>query len=141
MSSIVNVKPNLTDQNIYQLLAPTAFDPTPEKLKNRAAKYKYNERVHAYAYLYCDQYVGIIVFETCDDCATVLDIAVTERYRELGFGTRLIDSVSQNFEVSTLTAETDDDAVNFYLKCGFKIIKTKTVFDTKRYVCEKKLNI
>ena len=140
MSSIINVKPNLTDPNIFSLLAPSTFDPTLEKLKKRAEKYKYNERIHAYAYLYCDKYVGIVVFETDGNRATVLDIAVTERYRELGFGTRLINSVFENFKVNTLTAETDDDAVNFYLKCGFRIIQTKTVFDTKRYVCEKTLN-
>ena len=28
-----------------------------------------------------------------------------------------------------------DDAVGFYLKFGFSIAETKTVFDTKRYVC------
>ncbi|MBO5745901.1 MAG: GNAT family N-acetyltransferase [Clostridia bacterium] len=137
---IINVKPNLTDENIFELLAPSTFNPTPEKLHSRAAAYKYNERVHAYAYLYCNQYVGIVVFETYDNHATVLDIAVNKAYREMGFGTRLINSIFENFKIDTLTAETDDEAVNFYLKCGFKIVKTKTSFNTKRYVCKKELN-
>ncbi len=134
---IVNVKPHLTDENIFRLLAPSTFDPTPEKLKKRAAEYKFNECIHAYAYLYYDQYVGIIVFKTNGSNATVLDIAVTEYYRELGFGTRLVNSIFENFKINTLFAETDDEAVNFYLKCGFEITETKTVYGTKRYVCKK----
>lgn len=135
MLEFVSVKQNLCDADILPLLAPSVFEPTPEKLNARAKRYLDNQNAFVYACREGGKYIGIVVFEVVGTRATVLDIAVDEACRKRGVGSRLLSFVLENFNISELTAETDDDAVGFYLKFGFSIAETKTVFDTKRYVC------
>ena len=135
MLEFVSVKQNVFDTGILPLLAPSVFKPTPEKLRSRAEKYFNNPNTHIYACREGGKYIGIVVFEVVGTNATVLDIAVDEACRKQGIGSALLSFVFDKFNISELTAETDDDAVGFYQKLGFSIAETKTVFDTKRYVC------
>ena len=135
MLEFVNVKQNIFDTNILPLLVPSVFEPTPEKLKARAEKYIKRPNTHIYACRDGGKYIGIVVLEVVGTRATVLDIAVDEACRKQGIGSALLSFVLENFNISELTAETDNDAVGFYQKLGFSIAETKTVYDTKRYVC------
>lgn len=134
MLTFENVKPNIFDSDILVLLTPSVFKPTPERLKARAEKYINNPNVQIFACRNGGKYVGIAVVEIIGKTATVLDIAVNETCRNKGYGSALLSFLLENFDIKTMTAETDDDAVGFYQKFGFKTVKTKTVYDTKRYV-------
>ena len=87
-----------------------------------------------YAYKHNGEYKGIIVFKIKEQTAEILDIAVKPEYQGQGIGSMLIDYIFSKFAVSKITAETDDDTINFYKKYGFIIADTKVAFDTKRYV-------
>ncbi len=136
MLEFVDVKPNIFDEGVLELLKPSVFNPTQDRLKARAEQYAHNPNAHIFACRKGSRFVGIVVFESENSRATVLDIAVAEQMRGRGIGSAMLDLIFKNFNVTILTAETDDDAVGFYLKYGFKIVETKTVYDTKRYVCE-----
>ena len=133
--SICDVKEKLSASAILHLLAPSVFNPTPERLLTRAKKYQADDKTKAYAYADNGEYKGIVVFETKDKTAEILDIAVQPEYQGQGIGSRLIDYIFSQFAVSNITAETDDDAIGFYKKYGFAVTDTKYVFDSKRYVC------
>ena len=135
VTAICDVKQNLNQENIYTLLAPSVFNPTPEKLLNRANKYMANESAQVYACLQDGKYIGIVVFEIKDKTATICDIAVNPEHRHSGIGSRLIDFIFSQFDITKIIAETDDDAVEFYKKYGFAVADTKIEFDTKRYTC------
>ena len=135
MLEFVNVKQNIFDTDILSLLAPSVFEPTPEKLKARAEKYQTNPNAHIFACRKGGNFVGIAVVEVVGTRATVLDIAVDENNRNKGVGSALLSFFIENFAIDKMIAETDDDAVGFYQKFGFSIAETKTVYDTKRYVC------
>ena len=135
MFEFVNVKQNVFDTGILPLLAPSVFNPTPEKLRSRAEKYLNNPNTHIYACRDGGKYIGIVVLEVVGTNATVLDIAVDESCRKQGIGSALLSFVLENFNISELTAETDDDAVGFYQKLGFTVTEIQTVYDTRRYVC------
>ena len=135
MLTFENVKPNIFDSDILELLKPSVFEPTPEKLKVRAEKYFNNPNTYIYACRDGEKFVGIAVVEIIGKTATVLDIAVNETCRNNGIGSALLSLFFDNFPIEAMTAETDDDAVGFYQKYGFRITETKTVYDTKRYVC------
>ena len=77
----------------------------------------------------------MIIFRLCDRSATILDIAVYENARSRGIGTFLIDGLLRESNASQVLAETDDDAIGFYQKYGFKVADTKTIHDCKRYLC------
>ena len=141
MLEFVNVKQNIFDTNILPLLVPSVFEPTPEKLKARAEKYIKRPNTHIYACRDGGKYIGIVVLEVVGTRATVLDIAVDEACRKQGIGSALLSFVLENFNISELTAETDDDAVGFYKKLGFSVTEIQTVYDTRRYLCTFRRNL
>jgi len=48
----------------------------------------------------------------------------------------MINNIIAQSNIKELIAETDDDAVEFYRKCGFKIKDLGAVYDnTRRYKC------
>ena len=136
ISTICNVKEKLTNEDIQELLAPSVFNPTPERLLSRAEKYQADDKTKAHAYSENGEYKGIVVFKIEDKTAKILDIAVKPECQGKGIGSRLIDYIFSQFAVNKITAETDNDAIGFYKKYGFIMTDTKLNHDTKRYVCE-----
>ena len=135
--SICDVKEKLSDSAILHLLAPSVFNPTPERLLSRAEKYQADDKSKVYAYSENGEYKGIIVFKTEDNTAEILDIAVKPEYRKHGIGKSLIDFIFTQFPIDTITAETDDEAVEFYKRCGFNVIGFGMKCNNKRYICNK----
>lgn len=134
---IVDIKSNLYDKDFYELLAPSVWNPTHERLLNRAKKYKEDKDTQIYAYKDNGTYKGIVVFKISDNIAEILDIAVAAKYQGCGIGSKLIDFIFNRFCAYKIAAETDDDAIGFYKKNGFTVAETKTTYNTKRYYCEK----
>ena len=135
--SICDVKDELTNEDILELLAPSVFNPTPERLLIRAKKYQADDKSKVYAYSENGEYKGIIVFKIKEQTAEILDIAVILEYQGNGIGSRLIDYIFTRFAVNKITAETDDDAIGFYRKYGFTVVDITVKFDAKRYTCVK----
>ena len=133
--SICDIKEIITGPDILKLLAPSVYNPTEERLLNRAKKYQEDENANIYAYKHNGEYKGIVVFEILNNSATILDIAVKPEHQKCGIGSKLIDFIFNSFNAQNITAETDDDAIGFYKKYGFTVANTKVEFDTKRYVC------
>ena len=134
--SFANVKASLFDPEVLTLLAPSVYNPTPERLKHRAEEYAADSNVKAYACKNSEKYIGIVVFVTENGTTEILDIAVKPEYRKHGIGRKLIDFIFNRFPVDTIIAETDDEAVEFYKKCRFTVTPTKEVSDTRRYLCK-----
>lgn len=133
--SICDVKEKLSDSAILHLLAPSVFNPTPERLLSRAEKYQADDTVKVYAYSKNGEYKGIIAFKIKEQTAEILGIAVNPEYQGKGIGSRLIKYIFSQFAVNKVTAETDDDAIGFYKKYGFAVADINNKCDTKRYVC------
>ncbi len=135
VSSICDIKEIITEPDVLKLLAPSVFNPTEERLLNRAKKYQEDENTNIYAYKDNGEHKGIVIFKIANNSATILDIAVKPEHQGRGIGSKLIDFIFNSFNVDRITAETDDDAIGFYKKYGFTVADTKAEFDTKRYVC------
>lgn len=135
--SFADVKSSLFDPEVLTLLKPSVFNPTPERLKDRAEKYSADKRTNVYACKKDSIYVGIVVFGTGNGTAEILDIAVNPKYRKKGIGKSLIDFILNQFPVDTITAETDNEAVEFYKRCGFDVIGFGMKCNNKRYICNK----
>ena len=135
VSSICDIKEIITEPDILKLLAPSVYNPTEERLLNRAKKYQEDENSNIYAYKHNGQYKGIVIFKIANNSSTILDIAVKPEYQGQGIGSKLIAFIFNSFNTQNITAETDNDAIGFYKKYGFIVADTKVKFDTKRYVC------
>ena len=135
--SICDVKDELTNEDILELLAPSVFNPTPERLLSRAEKYQADDNTSVYAYSENGEYKGIVVFKIKEQTVEILDIAVKPEYQGKGIGSRLIDYIFSKFSINKIIAETDDEAIGFYKKYGFTVIDTRVEIYTKRYTCVK----
>lgn len=133
---LADVKPNLFDPEVLALLKPSVYKPTPKRLKDRAEKYTEDKNVFAYACKSSEKYIGIVVFRAENSTAEILDIAVKPEYRKHGIGRKLIDFILNQFPVDIIIAETDNDAVGFYKKCGFTVAPAESIDDTERYSCK-----
>lgn len=133
VSSICDIKEIITGPDILKLLALSVYNPTKERLLNRAKKYQEDENTNIYAYKENNQYKGIVIFKIVNNSATILDIAVKSKHQGQGIGSKLIDFIFNSFNVDSIIAETDDDAIGFYKKYGFTVADTKVKFDVKRY--------
>ena len=135
--NIIDVKESLCNKSVYSLLAPSVFNPTPERLLTRAKKYQADNKTSVFAYSENGEYKGIIILKIEDNTAEILDIAVKSEYQGKGIGSMLIDYIFTRFAVSKIIAETDDDAIGFYKKYGFTVGDITVKFDAKRYTCVK----
>lgn len=134
--SFANVKASLFDPEVLTLLAPSVYNPTPERLKHRAEEYAADSNVKAYSCNNSEKYIGIVVFVTENGTTEILDIAVKPEYRKHGIGRKLIDFIFNRFPVDTIIAETDDETVGFYKRYGFAVTPTKEFSDIRRYFCK-----
>ena len=137
MMGIIDIKSSLCEKRFYELLAPSVFDPTEQRLQNRAKKYQFDETVNVFAYKQKDEYEGIIVFRLLNSSAQILDIAVKPECQGRGVGSAMIDFVFNSFHADKIIAETDSDAVGFYLKIGFSVDSKSVKYDTERFTCVK----
>lgn len=133
---IENLKENIvSNEDILEILKYSHFNPTKEKLSKLTENYHKNEDVFPFASFNGDKISGIIVIKKIDnESYEIIDIAVDKDYRGQGIASKLIDYVIEKLDIKTLFAETDDEAVGFYKKYGFKteVIKNK---EYTRYKC------
>ena len=80
---------------------------------------------YIYGYFENDKLLGFIHIVLTGNEADIANIVVDEYYRYKGIATKLIDYVINRYELKELNLEVreSNDAVNFYLKNGFKIIR------------------
>jgi ribosomal protein S18 acetylase RimI-like enzyme len=94
--------------------------PTWEKFILKANEYMNNEAVSILGYFIENKLIGVIVIiELNNKTYEIKGIAVDSEYRKQGIGKHLIQYVCDNFPVSFLTVETDEDAIHFYKRGGF----------------------
>lgn len=65
----------------------------------------------------------------------IRSIAVAPTWRNRGLGRTLIDTLAEWAGAKRVVAETDDDAVGFYRRCGFAIEDAAPKFGRARYWC------
>ena len=133
---IKNIKETVAvSENILELLKYSHFNPTKEKLSKLMQKYHQDKDVFPFASFDGDKISGVIVVQKIEnETYEIIDIAVDKDYRRQGIASKLIDYVIEKLDIKILFAETDDDAVGFYEKYGFKTENIKNKEYT-RYKC------
>lgn len=89
---------------------------------NKALNNKYNK---IYVYELNKQIIGFIHVLISFDSADIINIIIDEEYRHNGYAKKLIEHtiISNNLKELNIEVRKSNDAVNFYLKLGFKIIR------------------
>jgi ribosomal protein S18 acetylase RimI-like enzyme len=69
------------------------------------------------------------------DTIGIRSIAVVPDRRNRGLARALIDALAERMCARCVVAETDDDAVGFYRRCGFNVEDAPPKFGRPRYWC------
>ena len=73
------------------------------------------------------------------DTIGIRSIAVEPASRRRGLGRGLLDALAERMQAQRIVAETDDDGVAFYRRCGFVIEDASPKFGRARYWCVREI--
>ena len=105
-----------------------------ERAALKAKSYKENEAQQLYGWVENGEVLGVVGVLTHPDKIEITSIAVAENARNRGIGRSMITALVKKYN-TTIEAEADDDAVNFYRKCGFICTTALEKHDVRRWKC------
>ncbi len=132
----------INNVDFMNILKYSHYNPTQEKLEKITKAYSKNSNVHPFGAFENNQLIGFIVIKDMNEQHKdyeIIDISVQKQHRKLGVASKLIDYVIKNFDMVSLSAETDEEAVGFYKKYGFSVKLAHVIENVNRYRCEYKL--
>lgn len=127
------------DKEIMKIFGLSMFMPTAGRMKSAAEAIYSKQQGSFYLCKEDDRLIGIIGLRRTDNVQVeITHIAVAEDMQGKGVGTFMVDETFRLAGTETIVAETDDDAVGFYRKLGFKVQERHDeVLDQVRYWCVK----
>ena len=115
----------LLSEEAFRLYSPCMYKPTFEKFTTQMSELSADPLIKILK-SEDDRTQGILILKIEGTTAEIVGIAVSENRRRSGIGRSMILEAMQILKLMKVTAQTDDDAVEFYRRCGFDIRK-KTV--------------
>lgn len=95
------------------------YKPTYEGYKAQMEQYISDSSMKIFVCESEGEKVGLLALNKSDRGNEIKGIAVSEKHRCHGIGKFMIYQVMESEQLKTLAAQTDDDAIGFYRKCGF----------------------
>jgi GrpB-like predicted nucleotidyltransferase (UPF0157 family)/N-acetylglutamate synthase-like GNAT family acetyltransferase len=128
-----DIKNNIDAPTVCEILAACVFDNSPEGMAHEIAKYQANPDMQFYGYHENGELLGVCGFEEHENRMEILHIAARETARHKGVGSAMVMALRRKY-CKAIEAETDDDAVDFYRKCGFETTAIQK-YNVRRWVC------
>ena len=110
---ICEIRSEMYTPEAFRIYSACMYRPSLEKYADTVANYLSDPETHCFASFEGKHLIGMIVVRNGE----ILGIAVLDAFRNQGTGRALIEHSQQLYPV--LIAETDDDSVGFYRRCGF----------------------
>ena len=128
----------LLSEEAYLLYASCMYQPKYEDFKNEMESLLSDYSVRVYVCEDRGKKTGIMVLKFSNSTAEIIGIATSEKLRHQGMGRHLIQFVMESEHLERINAQTDDESVEFYRKCGFteeRIIADYPDGSVVRYNC------
>lgn len=122
------------DENVKFLLELAMGRPTPGKIQAIIASYKTLDHF-LLGYYKKKKLLGLIGLQVKGDEGIIKHISVLKTHRTQGIGRMLISEAIKQFHLKSIESETDEEAVEFYLKCNFTISPFEGDY-RKRFKCK-----
>ncbi|MCX7123731.1 MAG: GNAT family N-acetyltransferase [Gammaproteobacteria bacterium] len=110
-----------THTALAKVIQASIGNPTPEKIQSILRQYA-NHDQHLIGCFSGTLLIGVIGIQLTDTNAIIEHISVLKNFQARGIGKKLIQYVINHFNIDTIKAETDDDAVEFYQAQGFDCV-------------------
>ena len=131
MKMFCDIHNKLNDPTIRNIISKCLFDGSYTGIEKALCRYPGEQ---FYGWLEGNIPVAICGFRVFHDKLEICHIAVDEKYRHEGIGSKMIFALQNKYKL-VVEAETDDGAVNFYRKCGFETTAFQK-HNTRRWVCK-----
>lgn len=109
----------LLSEEAFSLYASCMYHPTYEDFKIQVEGFLNDPSVKIYVCENRGRKTGMMVLKYADTVAKIIGIAVSDKLRCQGIGRHMIQSAMKTEGLERIEAQTDDDSVGFYRKCGF----------------------
>ena len=134
-TDIKNQTDNLVVRHIFSL---SMFDKSKAGIEKNLKPYRENADYQLYAWVENDKILGTCGCQVLPDKVIIRGIAVDENERKKGVGSLMVSALREKYNMN-IEAETDDDAVGFYRKCGFETTLFEKFYENygtvRRYTC------
>ena len=124
----------------YEIYKHCMFMPTEEKFNTKADKFLNDNFIKFLACFNQGKIEGVIAISFLNQRKVeIVGIAVDLSARGKGIGSYMINQVVNDYSLTSVYAETDNDAVEFYRKNGFDIVEFSEDYGGEtvvRYKCE-----
>lgn len=130
---------SIKSAEVYEVYKYCMYLPTKGKYDAKVDDWLKNKKIKAFAYYEEDTIKGVLVMLLIDEeNAEILGISVAPSSRGQGVGSYMIRKFRERYQLKVIIAETDDDAVGFYVWNGFEAKKQMKIYDGQevvRYHC------
>ncbi len=114
----------LLSEEAFSIYEHCMYHATYEGYKSQMENILMDSSVKAFVCEDLGKKTGMMVLKLSDDAAEILGIAVSDNGRCKGVGKQLIRGAMELLNLRILRAQTDEDSIGFYRKCGFSEEKT-----------------
>ncbi|MBQ6479996.1 MAG: GNAT family N-acetyltransferase, partial [Anaerolineaceae bacterium] len=101
------------------IYASCMYHPTYDEYKTQMEDYLLDSSVKVFVSENRGRKTGMMVLKLSEAAAEIIGIAVSDNARRKGIGKQLIQWVMKSDNLESVKAQTDDDSIGFYRKCGF----------------------
>jgi len=134
-----NIKKQATDPEIIKLLSACIYEYSIERATAEAKNYQLHDERFLYGWLENDKILAVCGGELQSGVVIIRHISACENLRGQGIGSKMISALQWQYNLP-IQAETDDDAIDFYRKCGFETTVIRK-HNMRRWVCLLPVNI
>ena len=109
----------LLSEEAFSIYASCMYHPTYDEYKTQMEDYLLDSSVKVFVSENRGRKTGMMVLKLSEAAAEIIGIAVSDNARRKGIGKQLIQRVMKSDNLESVKAQTDDDSIGFYRKCGF----------------------
>jgi GNAT superfamily N-acetyltransferase len=129
-----DIRVEMDNATVHRLISYAAFDGLSDAVAKTVQKYQTDPTLHFYAWIENDSIHGVCGYEVHNDKIEIHLISTCEHFRNCGVGRAMVSALVDKYHM-IIEAETDDDAVLFYQKCGFETTEFVDEVKGKRHAC------
>ena len=119
---MIDLTHRLSDPSVRSLLADSIGFPTEARIQEVCDRYATQGNWRLLGDERDGVLVGCVGVELLDGASGQMrHICVQPEERRKGIGRAMLDHVRRHFQLESVTAETDSDALEFWRRCGFSV--------------------
>lgn len=133
------IKNSVPFDEIYDVFQDVVYTASRENVRVILAEYDNDKNKVLYGFFTDKKLIGIIGINSCKEGIEIRHFGILKEYRNKKYGKELMNFIVQKYREENIFLYTDDDAIGFYKKYGYKaaeLLVEKDGKKYKRYKCE-----